>query len=75
MKLKQHAGDAERHQRQLEKDNEDLKNNLADSITELEIASTTSRSHYNELTKYKHQHEQLAEQLNAVQKEKRRLIG
>jgi hypothetical protein len=74
-KIKRRADDAERHEKQLEKDNEDLNNSLADSNAELESALHANRNYSNELTKYKHQSDQLSEQLGSIQKEKRRLAG
>ena len=52
-----------------------MKNRLTNSNTDLEVALQANRNFSVELSKYKHAHEQVTEQLEAVQKEKRRLTG
>ena len=52
-----------------------MKNRLHASNVELEATLQANKSYTIELTKLKHSNEQFAEQLEASQKEKRRLAG
>jgi chromosome segregation ATPase len=52
---------------------EELKNKLSNANAELDAAFQSSRNHASELSKYKHLNDQLAEQLELIQKEKRKL--
>jgi chromosome segregation ATPase len=72
-KTKKRADDATRHEKQLEKDCEELKSKLSLANAELETSYQTNRNHLSEMSKYKHLNENYVEQLDIIQKEKRRL--
>ena len=74
-KLKKRADDALKHEKALEKDNEELKSKLSLANIELDEAFQSSRTHASELSKHKHLAETLAEQLESLQKEKRKQSG
>ena len=73
--MKKKADEAIKHEKQLEKDAEDLKSRLNASNAELDVTLSANRNYSIELSKAKHTNEQLSEQLEAIQKEKRRLVG
>ncbi len=74
-KTKKRAEDISKHEKALEKENEELKLKLNLANSEIEAAFQASRNHASELSKYKHLSEQLGEQLDIVQKDKRKLSG
>jgi hypothetical protein len=74
-KAKKRVEDATKHEKNLEKENEELKIKLNLANTDLDAAFQSSRHHASELSKFKHLSEQLNEQLDAVQKDKRKLSG
>jgi hypothetical protein len=59
----------------LEKEVDDLKNHLNETDAELDAALQANRNYGVELSKAKHVSEQISEQLEVSQKEKRRLAG
>jgi hypothetical protein len=74
-KAKKKAEDSVKHEKLLEKENEELKIKLNLANSDLDAAFNSSRHHASELSKYKHLSEQLTEQLDNVQKDKRKVSG
>jgi myosin heavy chain 1/2/3/4/8/13/7B/15 len=72
-KAKKKAEDSVKHEKQLEKENEELKIKLNLANSDLDAAFNSSRHHASELSKYKHLSDQLTEQLDNVQKDKRKV--
>lgn len=59
----------------MEKELEEYKSKLSIANAEIETAYQASRNYASELSKYKNLNEQMSEQLELVQKDKRRLSG
>lgn len=57
----------------MEKENEELRSKLSIANAELDAAYQASRNHQSELSKYKHLSQQMSEQLDTMQKDKRRI--
>ena len=57
----------------MEKENDELRTKLGIANAELDAAYQASRNHQSELSKFKHLSQQLSEQLEALQKDKRRI--
>lgn len=74
-KTKKRADEATKHEKQLEKELEEYKTKLSIANAEIDTAFQASRNHALELSKYKHLNEQMSEQLELVQKDKRRISG
>ncbi|CAF0735017.1 unnamed protein product [Brachionus calyciflorus] len=72
-KTRKRADDAVKHEKALEKENEELRTKLGIANGELDAAYQAARNHQSELSKYKHLSTQLSEQLDALQKDKRRI--
>jgi hypothetical protein len=64
-----------KHEKQLEKECEDLRIKLTLANTELDETLITNRALTTELSKFRHLSEQYSEQLDASLKEKRKLSG
>ena len=74
-KTKKRADEATKHEKQLEKELDEYKTKLSIANAEIDTAFQASRNHALELSKYKHLNEQMSEQLELVQKDKRRISG
>lgn len=59
----------------MEKENEELRSKLGIANGELDAAYQASRNFQSELSKFKHLSQQLSEQLETLQKDKRRISG
>lgn len=72
-KAKRRVEEIAKHEKTLSAENEELKIKLNLANTDLDSAFNSSRHHASELSKFKHLSEQLTEQLDTVQKDKRKL--
>ncbi len=75
VKNRKRADEAIRRNKQLEKEVDDARHRLSQLSAELESALQANRNYQSELVKVKSLNEQLAEQIEIITRDKRRLQG